>query len=320
MKKLRESVFDSFPKHLLTPRQSAALDEWFAQHIAWCDDLDWARSFACACPIPGARAEDYNQRVLQVGEHTLLAGIRFLGGDTTRPFIDIVCGTVQINELRWDELSGVLTHEFSVFTPESVRVVVWGDESQPSRAGAIVDQVLVAGLVGDLIDRREVARADVRCEPIVPTDASRACDLVEGWYEDWAEAEPWRRGRVFAIDEESTSDCIERGVALWVRRGGAPIGVVASAREREATTGLFGWCVHEEVVARACSGEGIGTFAQAQLTEAICALSDDEEVLFGTIDAENVGSIATAHKRGRAQIARFEFLPLTESQSANVVY
>lgn len=52
-----------------------------------------AADFQNHCPVAGAGAEDYKNRLLNVGGLELLTGIRFLGLGLNQPFVDVMYGS-----------------------------------------------------------------------------------------------------------------------------------------------------------------------------------------------------------------------------------
>ena len=84
-----------------------------------------AAEFQRYCPVEGAGAEGYKNRLLTVGGLELLTGIRFLGLDMAQPFVDVLYMSEPI--LTPEQLGAVqeaIGLEFNVFRPKRTRFYV----------------------------------------------------------------------------------------------------------------------------------------------------------------------------------------------------
>jgi hypothetical protein len=76
-----------------------------------------AAEFQHYCPVLGAGADDYKNRLFSVEGLELLTGIRFLGGDLTQPFVDVICSSEPTLTPELDHISDAVQREFAVFQP-----------------------------------------------------------------------------------------------------------------------------------------------------------------------------------------------------------
>jgi len=84
-----------------------------------------AAEFAHYCPVAGARAEDYKNRLLNVGGLELLTGIRFLGGDLAQPFVDVMYqNEAVLTSEHLGAAQNAIRQEYAVFRPVRTRFYV----------------------------------------------------------------------------------------------------------------------------------------------------------------------------------------------------
>lgn len=288
-----------------SPQLEAAHARWLEDHLDTCEDRSWARAFWRACPVPGAQLEDYQSALLEVGGEHALVSPRFMGGDISEPFVDVIAVT---GPVAAGALERACQARYARLEPRRLRRVRWAPERAPE-ARATVDQHLLGERLGAL-PGAPAPRAQV--ELVAPeADAIEALsEQVARWYQEWAERAPWRRGRVAPADAEDLRACWEVGGVRIARLDGAPVALTAAAPVTEPTTGLYGWCMYEQVVAPAHARRGLGAATQRALAAGLARERGAEVIVYGTIDADNVGARATARSLGRGVLARLEFWPL----------
>jgi hypothetical protein len=64
--------------------------DWLDAELAKVDDPGYVRLFTDHVTRPAVVAADYAHRIVRTSRGALLGGIRFYGGDPTRPFVDVV--------------------------------------------------------------------------------------------------------------------------------------------------------------------------------------------------------------------------------------
>lgn len=277
------------------------LGETLRHDLRWCDDMEFARGFAAHCPVEGTRPEDYLHRLIHMSGHTLLAGIRFRGGDRTHPFVDLLASTCTDDDSAF--ALHALLEEFEAFSPLSVRVMA-GERFSPraSRERWLieVDQLIMAGHVRD-IARGEVA-SEVSCEEV--GELEEAVDFLNRSYEETFRLTPELAGVVTPATAEDLEECVSSGLLMWIMRGGERCGLIATYAHRGPI--CAGPCVMEEIIAPSCRGARLAAQAQRLLAQQIAATEDDA-LLWGTIDASNLASLHTAQRAGRHAIAAWHW-------------
>ncbi|MEL6341623.1 MAG: GNAT family N-acetyltransferase [Myxococcota bacterium] len=268
----------------------ANLSIWLDQQLRRITDPDFANRFALACPIPGARPTDYAQRIRTLPEAgQCLLGIRFFGGDHSKPFVDLLAWETLPGPNAWPTLCDAIAADFAVFQPRSVRVLL---DTGVAIANARPDQVWVAGALKNI--------NDIPVPSFVTTmrsDASEAESVARAYTgEEVTGLSP--------ADEDDLRDC---EIIVRLEIDGAWGGVAAAQRARQWA--VDGYLIVEEVLAPSFRGKGLGPVLQQALLIEIRAEASQEAVVFGTIDAKNLPSRHTARRCGRQERAQWWFIP-----------
>jgi hypothetical protein len=250
---------------------------WWRTEVERTTDRAWAERFARLCPVPGVTPGHYLQAVLVGPEGEALAGIRFLGGDVTRPFVDLLAYDGPV--APWVERA---LQRFDVFGPQRVRVRCGIEAPLP---GATVDQWVVAGWPVALHQPERLA----------PATPEQAVPFAVSAHRGWEEAVPWMKGRVVPLDEAGARGAAMEQALWWILDQGDRVGVLAVrwAAERE----WAGWCVVEQVLLGSHAGKGLAASAQRAAAARL-----PTQLWFGTIDAANEASLRTAEAVGRQRV------------------
>jgi hypothetical protein len=249
---------------------------------------------------------DYLQRVMRVGDASVLCGIRFYGGDPGRPFVDLLAwDDAGLNLLKAGRAAAAA---YAVFAPERARVLLPGRGLPPALDGvpATCDQMLHAALPASMVEAPAPAGTDrVLLEPASADDAEAFAQVA---YEAFRARSPELADRV-PIAERSDFELCERGglLAFWTIDG-ERAGVIAA--ERTQWQGLDGYLIDEEVVGERFAGLGSATCAQRRAAEWLVDRGEGNRPLFGVIDGLNAASLRTAAKAGRPAISGRWFIEL----------
>lgn len=259
-------------------------------------DRDFAAKFHGIIGL--AAPDDYLARLIEVDGERLLCGIRFYGGDPSKPFVDVLGMTGDGIDLSraWEAATGA----FSVFSPPRVRVFgasrpVAREELTPTE-----DQVLAVARCADMAAHGGPERVQ-----LVDADPDEAAEFVRAQYEALRARDPELGSRVFASERDELARCANDGRLAWWMIDGERAGVIAAVRTREF--GIDGYLMIEEVVAPAYAGRGSAAVAQRALAAEFERL-EPGSVLMGTIDASNTASRRTAQRAGRREIASWWFI------------
>lgn len=299
------------PAAMLPPTERRRrLADWLDQALAQVDDQLFGARFARACPVPGVAASAYQARILrQSGRATLLAGIRFKGGDVSLPFVDLLAWDRPLGSAQaWRAVLGRLEDAFSCFRPRWVRVR-WPGQAAPPVADARreVDQWLVAGRLGDLQARPwpwAVSAVDVR-----PVQDLAFVDDFQAAHALWRRRVGPRGAEVSAAEVDELARCLETGAVVCAWRAGRWAGLAAAARGKERA--MVGYEVVELFLDAPLRGQGRGPVLQRHLIDALP--DHGRDALYGTIHGSNLPSLRTATRCGRTIAETWWFLRLGDA-------
>ena len=281
------------------------------EDLATVDSVDFARWFRGYCPVDGASEDDYRRRLLEVETTpalTIMIGIRFLGGDTSQPFIEIerrsraLTGPEDLRSVR-DRLRS----ELEVFGAPRLRLFLIPEEEKLlTRLDSEPDLRWVIGHV-----------AHLRSRPLPPSPASTITlrapsDLAFYPRYESAHAEvsrgftPHMRASVRLESREMLARCRDDGALFEILIDGEWAGIIAASRG--SGLGLPGFVIAEEILAAPFRGPGLAKPVQREFIAQLPAKEDD--FLIGMILAENLPSLRTALGVGRTDLAGFHFIDL----------
>lgn len=302
------AAWEGVAEEVILPRaqRRQRLGEWLDGELSRCQDELWARRFQRACLVPGLPAEAWLQRVLpgEGGAPTVLAGVRFKGGDTAWPFVDLLAWDRPVEGPdAWRALRDRLLHELRAFGPRGVRVRLPGGTTPPlPREERELDQWLVAGRLADLRARPEpwgAGSLDVR----VPEDLSWYPELLRE-YAAWRDRVGDRGREVSPASEAELARCLEAGGLLVAWQGERFGGCVAALR---GSTGVLdGFEVQELFLAQGLRGRRKAPILQRHLVEHL--VDRGRDALYGTVHRTNRPSLQTALRLGRKIVESWWFL------------
>jgi RimJ/RimL family protein N-acetyltransferase len=272
------------------------VNEWLELELSRCADPAWNANFKKHFGLPRVTPDDFGNRLLTFGDMKVLGGIRFYGGNTSLPFVNILAWSGPVG---WAELIEIAKSEWSCFAPPRLRVLV---DALPHHPGAIIDQTVHAAQL------EAVAQGEPRLSLLNCDDPQEAAAIVERWYAELASDQPHLATEVLPADSEDLAECLDQGSLDWVMIDGALAGVVGTAPGE--IDYLHGHVVVEEVLARAYRGKGFGHSIQKALARRLLESKANDELLIGTIHRLNHASRRTAENAGRQAILRYCFLPL----------
>ncbi len=278
---------------------AAGLAAFVADPWGWLADDDFAARFHAACPAPGTTAADYRTRRLAAPGGTLLAGIRFRGGDLGFPFVEVLA-----DHAVSPAIAPIVAAAFAPFRPRAMRAWRLGPAGPDFAAwpGANQDAAYWAGRASELRARPRPARFEDLA--VVPVTDQACRPQLEAAYAAFHAACPALARDVTLEDAATLGRAQAAGLLLEARVGGEWAGVIAAAPESHL--GLTGWLVVEEILAAPFRGRGLGPALQRHLLERL----PGDGVLFGTIHRDNAPSARTAAALGREVVAESWWLRL----------
>lgn len=264
-----------------------------------------AAEFRHYCPVAGASPDDYKNRLLRVGGLELLTGIRFLGGDLSQPFVDVMYGSEAV--LTSEQLSDIqdaIRQEFKVFRPKRTRFYI---PSQLPRFSADGDKRLIAAPLGVMLTQPAPDTLErVSLEPATSlTFYSDYAAIYRQLHAEYPELQAVTR----AESQADMQAYLEDGQLFEVFVNGTWAGVTAVFRN--TNTGLSGFCVAEIVLSKTYRAQGLGSAVQRRLAAQLLSRgAEPTEILFGTIGDVNIPAQRTALRAGRVDLGRHVWVPL----------
>lgn len=260
-------------------------------------------------PVPGTAPEDYGYGAVAVGdEGTFIGGIRFRSGDFSARFVEVYARDFFIeNRSTLAAIRDAAREAFKVFSPAAVRVHlgVGGEEERVvSGFGVATEYFTVAGPVCAL--QRLVPPPGVER---VRLEAPRSSSFYKRYLQAYRDVHADRPELEGLVDPEPLEDLeryIEEGFFYEAYVDGRWAGVICAEKSR--LYGAHDFEVVEEILAARFRGRGLAPALQRRLIDALPA--DRNAILYGTIDAPNAPSLATARRVGRTDVMVSRFVDL----------
>jgi len=272
-----------------------ALADWIAAKEALVGDEAFALNFEPHFDRFEAETLDYAHRRFEVGSQAALGGIRFLGGDPTRPFVDVFAWS---GSLDVRELSHAVATNWAAFSPFALRLIAVPDWRVD---GAYRDQSIHAARVGDMAgDPGPVSLRSTE-------DIDAALTLVEEKFASFRADDPGLAAAVYPANRELLSDSLATGTLHEILVDGEVAGLIAT--EAGNLEFIESFIVTEEVVLDRFNGRGVAAAAQAALAREL-AMRDPAATLSGTIDGRNHASRKSAERAGRPVVFEYFFVDL----------
>ncbi len=262
-----------------------------------------AAEFQYHCSVDGANTDDYKNRLLTVGELELLVGIRFLGLDMGKPFIDVIyMSEPTLTPEQLEHVQDAVRAEYAVFKPERTRFYC---PSQGPRYSAAGDKRLLVAPLGVMISK---ADADPRVT-LRRAESLAFYSRYNAVYNELYAERPELREVVRVEGEEDMQGYLGAGHLFEMFVDDVWAGVTAVFRDVNA--GVGGFCVGEVVLAGAFRGKGLGSAVQGGLARGLLeGGAGPGDLLFGTVGEINVPARRAAERAGRVDVGGHVWLPL----------
>jgi ribosomal-protein-alanine N-acetyltransferase len=252
--------------------------------------------------VSGARPQDYGERIFRVGDQGLvLAGIRWVGGKSEMPFVNIWPNFPLNSASDIDSLIALALTEFQVFSPKDISIWVNPESALVGELQNIA--VPVRRYIFGRVQEIQKAKHPARYEELALVTPSK--DEYFDWYlESYREfhaTEPALRDWVPVNDKEEMEESRRRGLLFVVYVNGERAGLIAG--QSRPILGLEALHFIEILLTKPFKGKGLASVAQRKYID---RLANNYEVVWGAIEAKNITSNKTAIKVGRRSI-REEF-------------
>lgn len=252
--------------------------------------------------IPNTKVEDFKERIIETKSGKVLIGIRFLGMDISKPFVDVWASFPIEKEL--ENIVAICKQEFEVFTPKHIRFWV----NPNSKFGkAFQKYICQSYLVGD-IQKIVSSPKPINYENI---DLETVTNLnIYDWYtkihQEFHKDFPDLKSYVMPNSKEIMEDSIKQNLCYLIKYKGEKIGLIAA--EKDDYFGVSSMYMNEIIISKAFKGKKLATAAQRKLIE---LNKDDFKYIWGSIDQKNIPSTKNALRVGRKKISSEILLPIS---------
>jgi len=244
--------------------------------------------------VSGTSAEDYTEHIVSLsGGEVLRCGIRHFGGDSSKPFV-LLEASIDIKELpQAQNIYREVSPLFEVFGP--LQVCFHSSENIGLETSG---NILYAEKAG-LISAQSAWPGENELELRAPQDQTYY-SWYKGEYEKFHQVSPELASKIAVNSLDVMEESRAQGLLFCVYYEGQLGGMVAA--ERSSFLGHDGFYFNEIFLSEHMRGQGLAKALQRKFIENYCAC---DSIVWGTIDAANMTSQATA-KRNRRRAIRFE--------------
>lgn len=278
---------------------------WFEQQVDRVSDPNFAQRFGDKRKSFDVPIEAFNHRMVERDTSRLLAGVRFLGGDASKPFVDLIAWTeidAKDGAHNWPLIQHIVAAEWAAFRPFALRVFCTTELTLPE--GSRIDQTVHAASYRDMAALPTGCSVHVKLERLA--DATVALRIVRQRYDQLAATEPDLAGRLYPASRNELQESANHGGLFGICSSGRMIGVLSTIVGN--VEWLHGDVVLEEVVEPEYAGRNVAAAAQNALAK--MQVNNANTLLLGTIDQRNLASRKTAERAGRPVMMQYAFLPL----------
>ncbi|MDB5044435.1 MAG: hypothetical protein JWQ08_485 [Deinococcus sp.] len=219
-----------------------------------------------------------NQWLSVLPDLEAMLSIRFEGGNSEKPFMDVSATSRPVLAADLPALSALAHHTYAVFNPQRLRF--WSSAEVGAFAGTQPDMRVLAAPVRELQGCPTPPELSLR-----PTLDTSQLEAAREAYADVDRLHPAHPGQARILSEEDLQETIEAGTMFDVLRNGEWAGYVGVLPKPKH--GLNAYSVQELILSPTCRGGGYGAALTTLLAQ---ALPEGDRVLLGTIHAQNRGA------------------------------
>ena len=280
------------------------------KQMNWLSDADFAKSFCHSCAALKKEPRAFLNRLIELdGNRQFIAGIRFLGMDLNKPFVDVLPNFAIERKSTLRKIRAKVISVFTDFAPRALRLFVNNEADLPmwQKLGASVDLYYVASSFGDLRHKGPPSSSAQ-----VSVERAQHLDFYEEYLTIFERFHRQKSELAIHVTPESRDDlreCMDDGGLFFIKVKDQWAGVLAVQKAREY--GFSGYLIREEILKEEYRGKRLAPKALELLIRALVA--EDNDLLFGTIHPLNIPSLKTARAVGREVTSAFVFVNLTSS-------
>lgn len=292
------SLYRNLP--VSSDRLSGWLVSWLAQQQSWCHDPNFSARFPWR--ETGLAPRDFLQRELCINGHRYLTGPRYLGGDLTQPFIEVVARDGALDHA----IASAIMQAWQPLKPLRLRALL------PITHPAIgsTDQLIFLSHSASLsVD----AMPDLLLQPATRQDYPACLAAVNRAYRASWRALPQLRHQLLATSRQELRDDIAQGHVFLIIWQDLLVGLMICVRQQVAF--IDGFQIMDEVIIPAYQGRGLAARAQQLLLQRLYHHYGETALLTGTILPGNIPSLRTAQKAQRRCVLKYQFFTPADLRS-----
>ena len=257
--------------------------------------------------IYGTQINDYKARLIQSDLGDMITGIRFVGGDLTKPAVFIILKDFELVYAKdIQQITHLIKSEYRAFRPQRMRWFSTKDESALIEYNSFLkgDLFLISNFISDLKKQPE---------PEHYTELELKQTQSGSWYSKYQkEYEIIHNENPFAIEmgqaetKTKMQDLADKGLLFEAYRKNDFVGIIAVDRQRSWF--LDGYVVMEELLFQPFRTQKLASAMQRHLINQLDG--DLNQMLYGTIHYDNLSSLKTAYRCGRKYCGMYIFSDL----------
>jgi len=246
--------------------------------------------------LPQIPLESFKNKIIDLPNNlNAVCGIRFVGGNSKRPFVDIIARNFKLTRETILNLKTIALDEYKIFNPETIRIF-FPNQEDIEITESKTDLWLIAGQTKYLIKSPDKIRL------VKPKDLS-FFDEFKKEYKKLIKSS--KNPSIFypCSREDFEAAMADGHVRIW-QEDNKICGLIASIPSHEFAPNAH--TILEEFIYEHKRGKGLGKWFQLSFMNEIAKLGVSH--IIGTIDDSNKPSLKTALGTGRVCIGKWEFL------------
>ncbi|SFO51064.1 Acetyltransferase (GNAT) family protein [Candidatus Pantoea varia] len=278
------------------PVSSDCLSDWIASWLAQqqtrCHDHHFSADFPWR--ETGLPQHTFLQRELTVNGQRYLTGPRYLGGDLSQPFIEIVARDGPIDYAVAD----AIMQAWQPLKPLQLRILLPASHPDIGSTDQLIFLSDPAALAVPHDEGISLVKAGRK-------DYSACIQAINHAYRASWHMLPHLRDQLMASSRQELREDIAGGHVLLIVWQGMVAGLMICVRRR--LTFIEGFQIMDEVIMPAYQGRGLAARAQQRLLQQLHHHYGEKALLTGTILPGNTPSLRSAQNAGRRCVLKYQF-------------
>lgn len=296
----RYQDFDFKTFNILKPDFNKTLYKELESYIELSDEKnlkEWYKEIN----IPNTKVEDFKERIFDTKSGKVLMGIRFLGLDINKPFVNVWSSFPIENELQ--KIIDFAKNSFKIFQPKHIRF--WANpKNKLSKANQ--QHICQNYLVGSINEISKTEKpSNFESIELVQITNLDFYDWYLELYQEFHQENPNLRSYVALCSKGIFEDSIKQNLCYFIQYKNEIIGIIAA--EKDEYFGVPSLYMNEIVISKKFKGKKLATAIQRKL---INFNKNEFEFIWGNIDQKNIPSTKNAFRIGRKIISSEILLPI----------